>query len=128
MMDREFKPPTSTLWSVLSLLAVLGWALPVQAQSEPALQFTSPTVLRLHPENRLWARDTDMHPIDGKGVLGQRKYYFDALAAQQSAADELTFTVEGQGALGGAGVLLRGHCGAVSVEVLAGAGAPVSRP
>ena len=50
-MDREFKPLTSTLWSVLSLLAVLGWALPVQAQSEPALQFTSPTVLRLHPEN-----------------------------------------------------------------------------
>ena len=37
MMDREFKPPTSTLWSVLSLLAVLGWALPVQAQSEPGL-------------------------------------------------------------------------------------------
>ena len=49
MMDREFKPPTPNLWSVLSLLAMLGWALPVQAQSEPALQFTSPTVLRVHP-------------------------------------------------------------------------------
>ncbi len=118
MMDREFKPPTSTLWSVLSLLAVLGWALPVQAQSAPALQFTSPTVLRLHPENRLWARDTDMHPIDGQGVLGQRKYYFDALAAQQSAADELTFTVEGQGGEARE-YCYEGHCGAVSVAVLA---------
>ena len=118
MLDREFKPPTSTLWSVLSLLAVLGWALPVQAQSAPALQFTSPTVLRLHPENRLWARDTDMHPIDGKGVLGRKRYYFDALAAQQSAADELTFTVEGQGGEAQQ-YCFESRCGAASVEVLA---------
>ena len=59
-----------------------------------------------------------MHPIDGQGVLGQRKYYFDALAAQQSAADELTFTVEGQGGEARE-YCYEGHCGAVSVAVLA---------
>ena len=105
---------------VTAVVLAGGGVSSVQAQSQhaPALQFTSPTVLRLHPETRLWARDTDMHPVDGKGVLGRKRYYFDALAAQQSAADELTFTVEGQGGEAQQ-YCFESRCGAVSVEVLA---------
>ena len=118
MMDREFKPPTSTLWSVLSLLAVLGWALPVQAQSEPALQFTSPTVFQVHPEVTMRPWD---YPLTNDWEVGIKTYHFDALTAQQSAADALTFTVEGQ-----AGAereyCFEEDCGAVSVAVAASGG------
>ena len=118
MMDREFKPPTPNLWSVLSLLAVLGWALPVQAQSEPALQFTSPTVFQVHPEVTMRPWD---YPLTNDWEVGIKTYHFDALTAQQSAADELTFTVEGQ-----AGAereyCFESHCGAVSVAVAASGG------
>ena len=58
-----------------------------------------------------------MHPVDGKGVLGQRKYYFDALAAQQSAADELTLRWRDRAEA--REYCYEGHCGAVSVAVLA---------
>ena len=118
MMDREFKPPTPTLWSVLSLLAMLGWALPVQAQSEPALQFTSPTVFQVHPEVTMRPWD---YPLTNDWAVGIKTYHFDALTAQQSAADALTFTVEGQ-----AGAereyCFESHCGAVSVAVAASGG------
>ncbi len=118
MMDREFKPPTPNLWSVLSLLAVLGWALPVQAQSEPALQFTSPTVFQVHPEVTMRPWD---YPLTNDWAVGIKTYHFDALAAQQSAADALTFTVEGQGGEARE-YCFEEHCGAVSVAVTAPGG------
>ena len=119
MMDREFKPPTSNLWSVLSLLAVLGWALPVQAQSEPALQFTSPTVFQVHPEVTM--RPLGL-PADQRLGGGNKNVSFRRL--DRAAVCRRRSDVHGGGAgRGGAGVLFR-----VALRGRVGRGCRVGRP
>ena len=96
----------------LGLLAVLVWAYPVPAQSEPALQFTSPPLFQVHPDQRLWPRETGQ-----QGNWGNKYRYFARLTARQATSETLAFAAEGQ--TGPASTYCHGtKCGAVSVGVL----------
>ena len=81
---------------VLGLLIVLVWAYPVPAQSEPALQFTSPTEFQLHPINRLLPKDLEPSHPEWKAQRGIKWLIFDSLSGHQADAASLTFAVEGQ--------------------------------
>ena len=113
--------------TLLGLLAVFVLAsfvflfpAPAQAQSEhvPDLQFTSPTTFQVHPETRMWARNTSRHRATN---AGHRDHYFAALTGQDTDADRLTFTVEGRAGEAST-YCFEEDCGAVSVGVLAESG------
>ena len=100
----------------LGLLAVLVWAYPVPAQSEPALQFTSPPLFQVHPDQRLWSRGVGQQYDDA----GRKERYFARLTARQATSETLAFAAEGQ--TGPVSTYCYGaECGAVSVGVLSGA-------
>ena len=100
----------------LGLLAVLVWACPVPAQSEPQLRFTSPTEFQVHSNQRLWSRGVGQRYHDA----GRKYRYFARLTARQATDGTLTFAAEGQT---GPGVTYCHWeaCGTVSVGVLSGA-------
>ena len=109
----------------LGLIAVLAWALPVQAQSvsEPALRFTSPTAFHVHPSARLRPRDVESHrdwvvTVGDRQVYseGFKNIYFGALTGEQSGEGHLTFAVEGQSGEVST-YCFRSNCGAVQVRV-----------
>ncbi len=114
-MAWKFKLSTPNPWCVLSLLVVLGWVLPVQAQSEPALRFTSPTVLHVSPANRLLPRNAEPSSVGRQEGIKWR--IFSVLSAQQADAASLTFAVEGQSGDSYEYCASATNCGPVQVRV-----------
>ena len=85
-------------------------------RSEPALQFTSPPLFQVHPDQRLWSRGVGQQYDDA----GRKERYFARLTARQATSETLAFAAEGQ--TGPVSTYCYGaECGAVSVGVLSGA-------
>ena len=106
----------------LGLLVVLVWAYPVSAQSEsePALQFTSPTEFHLQPDARLRPRRGEEH-ADWQGyVEGAKERYLATITGEQSGGGSLVFAAEGQSGEFST-YCYESNCGPVRVGVLSGA-------